>query len=75
MPAHSNHVTHRTDVNGSGNVRLIRCTPNVDDNMSDLTMDTQRNLGRSTLAVIAGFAAIFVLSLGTDQIFHSLALG
>jgi hypothetical protein len=40
--------------------------------MSDLTMDVPRKLGRSTLAVIAGFAAIFVLSLGTDQIFHSL---
>lgn len=34
----------------------------------------RRNLVRSTLAVIAGFVAIFVLSLGTDQIFHSLGV-
>ena len=27
---------------------------------------------RSTLAVLAGFAAIFVLSLATDQVLHSL---
>jgi hypothetical protein len=33
-----------------------------------------RNIWRSTLAVIAGFVAIFVLSLGTDQIFHSLGV-
>ena len=29
---------------------------------------------RSTLAVLAGFAAIFVLSIGTDQLFHSLGV-
>ena len=33
-----------------------------------------RNLLRSTLAVIAGFAVIFVLSLGTDQLFHTLGV-
>jgi hypothetical protein len=42
--------------------------------MSDLTMDAPRNLGRSMLALIAGFVAIFVLSLGTDQIFHLLGV-
>lgn len=31
-----------------------------------------RDLLRSTLAIVAGLVAIFVLSLGTDQIFHSL---
>lgn len=31
-----------------------------------------RNLLRSMFAVLAGFVAIFVLSLGTDQVFHSL---
>jgi hypothetical protein len=30
--------------------------------------------GAGTLAVIAGFVAIFVLSLGTDQVFHSLGI-
>ena len=29
---------------------------------------------RSTLAVLAGFAAIFLLSLATDQVFHSLGV-
>lgn len=33
-----------------------------------------RNLLRSTLTVIAGFAAIVVLSLGTDQVLHSLGI-
>lgn len=42
--------------------------------MSGLTLAEAppRNRVRSALAVIAGFVAIFVLSLGTDQIFHSL---
>lgn len=31
-----------------------------------------RQLLRSTGAVLAGFIAVFVLSLGTDQIFHAL---
>ena len=37
------------------------------------TTDTEspRSPLRSTLAVLAGFAAIFVLSLATDQVFHS----
>ena len=35
---------------------------------------TPRNFLRSTLAVIAGFVAIFVLSLGTDQVLHSLGV-
>src|SRR5262245_61731284 len=30
--------------------------------------------GRSTLAVLAGLVAIFVLSLGADQVFHSLGI-
>jgi hypothetical protein len=42
--------------------------------MSDIAIDAPRNLGRSTLAVIAGFVAIFVLSIGTDQVFHSLGV-
>jgi hypothetical protein len=33
-----------------------------------------RNLPRSTLAMIAGFVAIVVLSLGTDQILHTLGI-
>jgi hypothetical protein len=33
-----------------------------------------RNAWRSALAVIAGFVAIFVLSLATDQAFHSLGV-
>lgn len=33
-----------------------------------------RNLPRSTIAVIAGFVAIFVLSLATDQLLHSLGV-
>jgi hypothetical protein len=46
------------------------------DDMSAMTVAEAppRNLRRSTLAVIAGFVAIFVLSLGTDQIFHSLGV-
>lgn len=31
-----------------------------------------RNLPRSTGAILAGFVAVFMLSLGTDQIFHAL---
>jgi hypothetical protein len=33
-----------------------------------------RNVWRSLLAVIAGFVSIFVLSLVTDQLFHSLGV-
>jgi hypothetical protein len=33
-----------------------------------------RRLGRSTLAVLAGFVAVVVLSLGTDQLFHVLGV-
>ncbi len=35
---------------------------------------SSRNLMRSTLAVIAGFVVIFALSLGTDQVMHSLGI-
>jgi len=31
---------------------------------------TLRRLGRSVAAVVVGFVAVFVLSLGTDQILH-----
>lgn len=31
-----------------------------------------RNLPRSAGAILAGFIAVFVLSLGTDQVFHAL---
>lgn len=33
-----------------------------------------RNLLRSTVSVLAGFVAIFVLSIATDQVFHSLGV-
>lgn len=33
-----------------------------------------RHLGRSTLALLAGFVAVVVLSLGTDQILHVLGV-
>jgi hypothetical protein len=33
---------------------------------------TARNIPRSTGAVLAGFVAVFVLSLGTDQVMHAL---
>ena len=33
-----------------------------------------RNIPRSVVAVLAGFAAIFALSLGTDQVFHTLGV-
>ncbi len=33
---------------------------------------TQRRTGRSIGAVLAGLAAVFVLSMGTDQVFHAL---
>lgn len=33
-----------------------------------------RRLGRSVLAVFLGFVAVFVLSLGTDQVFHLLGI-
>lgn len=32
----------------------------------------QRRTGRTVLALVAGFVAVFVLSLGTDQVFHIL---
>jgi hypothetical protein len=44
-------------------------------NMSVTVTDTSpRNLLRSALAVTAGLVAIFVLSLATDQVFHSLGI-
>ena len=36
--------------------------------------DTTRNLWKSTGAVLLGFIVVFVLSLGTDQVFHSLGI-
>ncbi len=39
-----------------------------------LTEAPPRNLARSALAVIAGFVAIFVTSLGTDQVLHALGV-
>src|SRR5690349_18269732 len=42
--------------------------------MTDVAIDAPRNLMRSTVAVVAGFLVIFVLSLGTDQTFHSLGV-
>jgi hypothetical protein len=39
--------------------------------MTDAT-NTPRNIPRSIGAVLAGFIAVFVLSLGTDQLFHAL---
>lgn len=39
--------------------------------MNDLN-SRPRNLPRSTGAVLAGFAIVFVFSLGTDQVFHAL---
>jgi FtsH-binding integral membrane protein len=36
------------------------------------TNTTPRNIPRSIGAVLAGFVAVFVLSLGTDQLFHAL---
>lgn len=38
------------------------------------TVRRPRRLLRSVIAVFAGFLAILVLSIGTDQIFHSLGL-
>ena len=34
----------------------------------------ERRIGRSVLAVVAGFVAVAVLSLGTDQVFHTLGV-
>jgi hypothetical protein len=34
--------------------------------------NSQSNLGRSILAVVSGFFAVVILSLGTDQILHML---
>jgi hypothetical protein len=44
--------------------------------MSETTVDDilPRSVWRSTFAVIAGFVAIFVLSLATDQVLHSLGI-
>ena len=38
------------------------------------TMAPPRSLPRSTGAVLAGLLAVFVLSLGTDQVLHSFAV-
>lgn len=40
--------------------------------MTSPATGTQANTGRSVLAVFAAFAAVFVLSLGTDQVLHVL---
>lgn len=37
-----------------------------------MTDPLPRNLPRSTGAILAGFVAVFILSLGTDQLFHAL---
>lgn len=44
--------------------------------MTDATVAAAppRNLIRSTLAVLAGFVVIVVLSVGTDQVIHSLGV-
>jgi hypothetical protein len=39
--------------------------------MTNVTASARRPL-RSVLAVLAGFIAVFVLSIATDQVFHSL---
>jgi hypothetical protein len=39
---------------------------------SDAEGEPPRNRGRSALALLAGFVLVFVLSLGTDQLFHVL---
>ena len=36
--------------------------------------ETPRNLWKSAGAVLAGIVVVFVLSLGTDQIFHALGI-
>lgn len=40
--------------------------------MSAQTVAPQRRLGRSVLAVVAGFLTVVVLSIGTDQLLHML---
>ena len=40
--------------------------------MTAATTTEPRRLGRSVLAVVAALAAVFVLSLGTDEILHLL---
>ena len=39
---------------------------------SNDTLAPPRRIGRSIAAVFAGFVAVVVLSIGTDQVFHSL---
>lgn len=41
---------------------------------SELSSPQPRRLGRSVLAVFAGFVAVVLLSLGTDQVFHVLGV-
>jgi hypothetical protein len=36
------------------------------------TIAHPRRLGRSAAAVVLGFVAVFILSLGTDQVLHVL---
>ncbi|HKV74449.1 MAG TPA: hypothetical protein VJN95_08015, partial [Gemmatimonadales bacterium] len=38
------------------------------------TAAPQRQIGKSVLAIFLGFVVVFVLSLGTDQVFHMLAV-
>ena len=62
-----------------GAARYVAPSPVVmigDCTMSQTTVDDilPRNALRSTFAVIAGFVAIFVLSLATDQVLHSLGV-
>ncbi len=38
------------------------------------TAASQRHLGRSILAIFLGCVVVFVLSLGTDQVFHTLGV-
>jgi len=42
--------------------------------MSEIAENAPRNSGRSALAVFGGLAAIFVLSLATDQVLHALGV-
>ena len=64
VPAYSRAVTHHPAAE-SGSMTCPGIT---------LAEAPPRNIPRSTLAVVAGFVAIFVLSLGTDQVFHSLGV-
>jgi hypothetical protein len=61
-----------TSSNESGNSTLLKLAATTMRINMNVSNSTHRNLPRSVGAVLAGFIAVFILSLATDQLMHVL---